>query len=64
MARLSHVGVRAGRPAAAPRETGGGSIRSAMRHLKRRLIDSGMSDLAVAIHGENHHYVLLLDAIH
>jgi DNA-binding response OmpR family regulator len=37
------------------------TIRSAVRHLKRRLKDAGMNDLAAAIRGENHHYVLLLD---
>jgi hypothetical protein len=37
------------------------TIRSAVRHLKRRLKDAGMGELADAIRGENHHYVLLLD---
>jgi DNA-binding response OmpR family regulator len=37
------------------------TIRSAVRHLKRRLKDAGMSDLAASIKGENHHYALVLD---
>ena len=38
-----------------------GTIRSAVRHLKRRLADAGMRELADAIEGRNQHYVLLLD---
>lgn len=37
------------------------TIRSAVRHLKARLREAGMGDLAAAIQGRNHHYVLLLD---
>jgi DNA-binding response OmpR family regulator len=37
------------------------TIRSAVRHLKRRLEAAGMAEIAAAIQGQNRHYVLCLD---
>jgi DNA-binding response OmpR family regulator len=36
------------------------TIRSVVRHLRRRLCDGGMSELAAAIHGHNGRYILSL----
>ena len=37
------------------------TVRSVVRHLKRRLHSAGMDDLAAAIYGRDHHYALFLD---
>ena len=37
------------------------TIRSVVRHLKLRLRDADMAELAAAISGRNHHYALMLD---
>ncbi|MGE0481612.1 MAG: winged helix-turn-helix domain-containing protein [Phycisphaerae bacterium] len=40
------------------------TIRSAIRHLRRRLSDAGMADLAAAIRGTGGGYGLILDGTH